>query len=112
VEAVCEIENTGNTAVLVSGAFTLERATGSGGAEEVAEAQVTAVTSLPGLKLRIRKTLSFPLPNSAYTVRAILRYGPDPNDVTESAATIDGEAPSPGDRLAPPAPTHAPGGTP
>jgi hypothetical protein len=111
VDAVCEIENTGNTAVLVSGAFTLERATGSGPAEEVAEAPVTAVTSLPGLKLRIKKTLAFPLPNSAYTVRAILRYGPDPADVTESAATIEGEAPPPaGDRLAPPAPTHSPGG--
>ncbi len=111
VDTVCEIENTGNTAVLVSGAFTLERASGSGPAEEVAEAPVTAVTSLPGLKLRIKKTLAFPLPNSAYTVRAILRYGPDPADVTESAATIDGEVPPPaGDRLAPPAPTHPPGG--
>ncbi|HTS03521.1 MAG TPA: hypothetical protein VMN04_13435, partial [Thermoanaerobaculia bacterium] len=111
VDAVCEIENTGNTAVLVSGAFTLERATGSGPAEEVAEAPVTAVTSLPGLKLRIRKSLAFPMPGAAYTVRAILRYGPDPADVTESVSTIEGEAPpAAGGRLAPPAPTHPPGG--
>jgi hypothetical protein len=113
VDAVCEIENTGNTAVLVSGAFTLERGAGSGPAEEVAEAPVTAVTSLPGLKLRIRKTLPVPVPNASYAVRAILRYGPDPADVTESATTIEGDAPpAAGDRLAPPAPTRSPGSVP
>jgi hypothetical protein len=109
----CEalLENAGNVAVLVNGGFTLEQRTPGQAELELAEASVGPVTSLPGTKMTVKGRIGWPKSMAGLAVRSLLRFGPDPRDVTESAVLIedtpagphDGAHEIPSDRLVSPA---------
>lgn len=113
------IENTGNVAVLVSGAFALEAPPSKQGEEplEVASADVGPLTSFPGSKLRITGKLNWAGAIAGFTVHSYLRWGPGAQDTSEASTTVEEEAPPvggtpaiPAGKLlpAPPFPTKAP----
>jgi hypothetical protein len=113
------IENTGNVAVLVSGAFALEAPPSKQGEEplEVASADVGPLTSLPGNKLRITGKLNWAGTLAGFTVHSYLRWGPGAQETSEASTSVEEEAPPvggtpaiPAGKLlpAPPFPTRAP----
>jgi hypothetical protein len=118
------VENRGNAAVILNGAFALERPSGRPGeAVEVASADVSPVTSLPGTKLRVRANVPWAGGLDELTLHAYLRYGPGAEETLTASATLEGlppvppaarkELPSEGvetppDRLAPLAPAPPP----
>ena len=108
VKSMITVENRGNAAVMVTGAFTLER---SGAAdappEEVALDSIEPVTSLPGTTMRIEGNLPWNGSTRGLQAHAYVRYGPRPEDAAEAAVTIDDPAAasrpaSPAERLAAP----------
>lgn len=98
VECMTIVENSGNSAVLLSGAFTLERSVG-GATEEVAVYNISALTSLPGARLNVRGRIPWKGPTSGLQAHSYLRYGARPEDAAEAAATI---TPEPAAAQAPP----------
>jgi hypothetical protein len=118
------VENSGNAAVILNGAFALEKPSGRPGETvEVASADVSPVTSLPGTKLRVRANVPWAGGLDGLTLHAYLRYGPGAEETLTASATLEGlppvppaarkEPPSEGvetppDRLAPLAPAPPP----
>jgi hypothetical protein len=127
IECTAVVENTGNSAVLIRGAFSLERPGEK--AEDTLElglAEVGPLTSLPGSKLKVKSTIPWKLGVAGLVIQSYLRFGPGEADAAEFSTSIEEDpaaasAPSlPADRMAPPAPrpqaspspTVAPPGTP
>ncbi len=94
VDVYSTIENTGNTAVLISAAFSLERrSTGGGEAEELAGTTVGPLTSLPGTRMKAKGHLEYDGSLAGVQAHAYLRYGPDAADSTEAVAVIEDRPP-------------------
>ncbi len=114
VEASVLIENSGNAAVIINGAFSLEQKSGdSGEAVEVASADVSPVTSLPGSRLRVRTKVPWSGSLDGLSAHAYLRYGPGIAEGLTASASLAGLPDVPaGPRSEPPAavPQTAPGG--
>lgn len=105
------VRNTGNSALLLKGAFTLERPAAPGSLpEEAASQEPDPATSYPGSLLRVRGKLALPLPEPGLTAHAYFRYGPSPAQAVEAASEVEGlpAAVPEGGRLAPPAPNPSP----
>ena len=113
------IENTGNVAVLVSGAFTLETPASKeeGDTLEVASTDVGPLTSFPGSKLRITGKLNWGGTIAGLTLHSYLRWGPGANETSEASTSVEEQAPRasgtptvPAGKLlpAPPFPTRGP----
>jgi hypothetical protein len=104
VEGTAVVENTGDVAVLVGGAFALERPADK--PEDVVELGATDVgplTSLPGTRLKVRGKVGWKGSSAGLVLRTYLRYGPDAGDAIDAVTSID-------ESSAPPAPPVAPGG--
>ncbi len=105
---VCKatVENTGNVAVLVSGAFTLEAPAAATGGEpiEVASTDVGPLTSYPGGNLRITAKLNWSGGLAGFAVHSYFRWGPDAKDTSEASTDVEEPAPAAG------APPTAPAG--
>lgn len=83
------VENRGNAAVLLSGAFAVETKDREGLAEELASANIVKpVTSLPGTKVRVYGTIDWNGDSTEAVVRAYLRYGNRKGDSIESEGEI------------------------
>lgn len=110
VVAELSVRNTGNAALLLQGAFTVEKPAPEGSVpEEVASAEPDPSTAYPGATLRIRGKVNLPLPQPGLSAHAYFRYGPEPSQAVEASSEVEGLplAPPEGGRLAPPAPTPA-----
>jgi hypothetical protein len=83
LDCVALVENTGTTAVLLSGAFTVERQD-----EELASVDVGMVTSLPGTKVRVKATIPWQGESKDAGVHAYLRYGSGPTDSLEASTPL------------------------
>jgi hypothetical protein len=70
------VENKGNTAVLIRGAFSLEKQVSSKDTEELQIAEVGPVTSLPGTKMKIKANLNWAESMDGLQVNSYMRYGP------------------------------------
>jgi hypothetical protein len=88
IEAFEIIDNTGTNAVLVSGAFALERRTATGDTEELASVDVGPMTSLPGSPLRIRASIPWTADVGNAEVHAYLRFGSGSGDVLEARTAV------------------------
>jgi hypothetical protein len=75
------VENKGNTAVLIRGAFSLEKQISSEDTEELQIAEVGPVTSLPGTKMKIKANLNWAESMDGLQVNSYLRYGPGAGDI-------------------------------
>lgn len=117
------IDNTGNVAALVSGAFTLESQSATPGGEplEVAATDIGPLTSLPGQKLRISGKLEWGGSLTGFSVHSYLRWGPDAKDTSEASTDVQENAPPAGPQPtvpagkllpAPPVPNASPPRTP
>ncbi|HEU5162911.1 MAG TPA: hypothetical protein VFV54_07190 [Thermoanaerobaculia bacterium] len=109
VKGTITIVNRGNAAVMVTGAFTLERAGAEGAPpEEVALDAIEPITSLPGTTMTVVGSLPWNGSTAGLQAHAYVRYGPRPNDATEAATTIEdatAQTDGPAARLAPDAPS-------
>lgn len=107
LQCLLMVENTGNAAVLISGAFALEKTTGKPAeTEEVASVDVGPLTCLPGLKLRVKGKIPYVGPTGALMAHAYLRYGPEVGEALEAEASLEGLPPIP------PAPPGSPTASP
>ncbi len=75
------VENKGNTAVLIRGAFTLEKHVSSENTEGWQIAEVGPLTSLPGTKMKIKGSLNWAESLDGLQVNSYLRYGARPGDI-------------------------------
>ncbi len=82
------LENTGNAAVLVSGAVALERPSPSNVPEELASKDVELVTSYPGAKRLIKVLLPAQTVDASTELHAYLQFGPGPERAVEAAAKM------------------------
>lgn len=101
------VRNTGNAALLLQGAFTVEKPGAEGSLpEEVASDEPDPQTAYPGARLRIRGKVTLPLPEPGLSAHAYFRFGPEPSQAVEAATDVEGlpSVPPQGGRLAPPAP--------
>ncbi|MCU0224674.1 MAG: hypothetical protein MUF27_11540 [Acidobacteria bacterium] len=114
VEASVLVENSGNAAVILTGAFALEQQAGNtGDAVEVASGDVSPVTSLPGSRLRVKAKVPWSGSLDGLSAHAYLRYGPGPAEgLTASLALAGLPAVPASPRSDPPAGVtpNAPGG--
>ena len=79
VEVYSTVQNSGNTAVLISGAFSLERqAANSTDSQELASGTVGPLTSLPGTKLKVKTQLKYDGSLAGVQAHAYVRFGPRP----------------------------------
>jgi hypothetical protein len=124
VECSVLVENSGNAAVIVNGAFALEKPSGRPGETvEIASADLSPVTSLPGTKLRVRTAVPWTGGLDGLTAHAYLRYGPGAEETLTASLVLEGlppvppaarkeqppeGVPTPPDRLAPLAPAPPP----
>ena len=84
------LENTGNSASLVSGAFALERSTAKPAEpEEITSKDVGPYTSLPGTRLKIKHHIEFKGSLAGVQAHAYLRYGGGAEDSAEAAVAIE-----------------------
>lgn len=111
IECTALIENDGNVAVLIRGAFSLERP-GREPADdlELASAEVGPLTSLPGTRMKITTRLPWKGPVAGLVAQSYLRYGPEADDAAQSSGTVEEDAAKPGapGRLVPEAPAPLP----
>jgi hypothetical protein len=70
------VENKGNTAVLIRGAFSLEKQVSPKDTEEFQIAEVGPVTSLPVTKMKIKANLNWAESMDGLLVNSYMRYGP------------------------------------
>lgn len=92
VEVYSTLENSGNTAVLVSGAFSLERpGTNPAESQELASGTAGPLTSLPGTKLKVKTQLKWNGPLAGVQAHAYVRFGPRPEDTAEAATAIEAQ---------------------
>jgi hypothetical protein len=83
------VENTGNAAVMLSGAMTLERPSSGDVPEEIASTDVKSATSYPGGMTTIKADLAASgLEPSALELHAYLRYGSAATQVVEASSTL------------------------
>ena len=75
------VENKGNTAVLIRGAFTLEKHVSSENTEGWQIAEVGPLTSLPGTKMKIKGNLNWAESLDGLQVNSYMRYGARPGDI-------------------------------
>ena len=115
IECSAVVENSGNVAVLIRGAFSLERP-GKDPADdlELASGEVGPLTSLPGTKMRVATHLTWAGPSAGLVVQSYLRYGPEAEEAVQASAAVEEEGTAAGSaaprRLVPeaPAPTASP----
>jgi hypothetical protein len=81
LECQSVVENKGNTAVLIRGAFSLEKQISSEETEELQIAEVGPVTSLPGTRMKIKANLNWAESMDGLQVNSYLRYGPGARDI-------------------------------
>jgi len=93
IDCSAAVENSGNVAVLIRGAFSLERP-GKDPADdlELASGEVGPVTSLPGTKMRITTRLTWAGPSAGLVVQSYLRYGPEAEEAVQASAAVEDEA--------------------
>jgi hypothetical protein len=87
IEPYLVVENRGNAAVMLSGAFTIDRNEGTD-VEELADTELPVTLSLPGARSRIAAKLSWTGAVDGLNVHAIVRYGPTPADIAEISGPI------------------------
>jgi hypothetical protein len=87
LEADIVVENNGNTAVLLSGALALERSSGREW-EELTSIDVGPVTSLPGMKVKVKGLIPWNGAVNGLQAHAYLRYGPNPDQTLEATAAV------------------------
>jgi hypothetical protein len=93
VEPAITVANNGNAAVMITGAFVLERlARGDAPAEEVALDQIEPITALPGTTMTVTGLLPWNGSTASLQAHAYVRYGPRPQDAVEAASTVDNAA--------------------
>jgi hypothetical protein len=89
LEITDTVENTGTVAVMLSGAFAVERKGATANdAEELASVDVGPATSLPGAKLRISGVVDWKGDAASTIAHAYLRYGSGPNDTVEAIVPL------------------------
>jgi hypothetical protein len=92
VEIYSTVENSGNTAVLISGAFSLERqAANSTDSQELASDTAGPFTSMPGTKLKVKTQLKYNGSLAGVQAHAYVRFGPRPEDTAEAATAIEAQ---------------------
>ena len=87
IEANVVVQNTGNAAVLLSGAIALERGS-SDVSEEIASRDIESVTSYPGSNRILKVVFPAVEPTDGLDVHAYLRYGPGPQQAVEGVARL------------------------
>ena len=99
IDVTADMTNTGNTALMPSGSWVVERpGAGSAPGEELLEKELASFLLLPAHLFKVHETLSKPeVPGAGgLAVRAYVRYGAEAGEVLEVAAPVSaGPAPAP-----------------
>ena len=99
IDVTADMTNSGNTALMPSGSWVVERAAaGSVPGEELLEKELASFLLLPAHVFKMHETLAKPEGPGAgdLAVRAYVRYGAEPGEVLEAAVPVSaGSAPGP-----------------
>lgn len=91
IDVTADMTNTGNTALMPSGSWVVERsAAGSAPGEELEEKELASFLLLPAHTFKMHETLAKPEGSGtgALGVRAYMRYGAEAGEVLEVAAPV------------------------